>query len=374
MYYHKYEEELMQYTDYRVHKWLLLYVPPILLFVGTFGNLFSFIILRQNMRKLSTYFYLAILAIMDILVLYVGLLRLWAGQLTNVDIRNEANWLCKSIIFLGYVTSDSSVWLIIAVTVERYIAVCYPLKAPSMCNVRRGRFVIAFLILAICCINGHFFWTVQLAYTVHEDIEIVKCEEGPDHVFLVTEVWPWVDAALYSFLPFVLITILNCLIIRRVINARKNREHLQNVEKISKKGDARKRQNGEGNTKLTCMLLTVSFSFLITTLPMNGALIATAFWNMKQHEPHEVASFQLGKTITELLMYVNHTINFFLYCATGKKFRKQIIQLVCRRKNHRRTISERTRQTTLGASRIHNSPKNMCIDNDEFQKPKGTQL
>ena len=37
--------------------------------------------------------------------------------------------------------------------------------------------------------------------------------------------------------------------------------------------------------------------------------------------------FRLCCTISEMLMYVNHSINFFLYCATGKKFREQLRNL-----------------------------------------------
>jgi len=32
--------------------------------------------------------------------------------------------------------------------------------------------------------------------------------------------------------------------------------------------------------------------------------------------------FELARTIAELLMYANHAINFYLYCATGQKFRR----------------------------------------------------
>ena len=34
--------------------------------------------------------------------------------------------------------------------------------------------------------------------------------------------------------------------------------------------------------------------------------------------------YLLSKAVTELLMYANHALNFFLYCATGRKFRQQV--------------------------------------------------
>ena len=78
-----YEAVLMQMPEYRLLKALLLYVPPVLIVLGSLGNIFSFIILRRRaMVKVSSYHYLASLAVADSLVLYIGLLRLWLGQVT----------------------------------------------------------------------------------------------------------------------------------------------------------------------------------------------------------------------------------------------------------------------------------------------------
>lgn len=332
------EVSLPDVDAFQLNKVLLLYVPPVLVTIGTFGNVFSFIILRQSMMKVSAYFYLAILSIMDLLVLYVGLLRLWVGQLTD-DVRDQSTWLCKAIIFLGYATSDLSVWLIIAVTAERYVAVCHPLIASSMCNVHRAKIVVIFLSAVFLLFNFHFFWTVDLSYNSYKGSLMTKCEASHAFTFLVNEVWPWVDASVYSFLPFVIITVLNCCIIRKVLEARRHRDQMRNAD-ISNYGDTHARPSNENGTKLTCMLLTVSFSFLITALPTNISLIVTIFWNTQKHSTREIASFILGSTITELLMYINHSINFFLYCAAGKKFRRQFVQILCRRKKMRGSISD----------------------------------
>nr|KAG5687263.1 hypothetical protein BaRGS_016438 [Batillaria attramentaria] len=42
------ETMYMQFPEYRAHKLLRLYIPPILLLLGTFGNIFSFLILRNK--------------------------------------------------------------------------------------------------------------------------------------------------------------------------------------------------------------------------------------------------------------------------------------------------------------------------------------
>ena len=43
--------------EYRAHRLLQLYIPPLIIILGTFGNVFAFVILRNKaMLKFSTYF------------------------------------------------------------------------------------------------------------------------------------------------------------------------------------------------------------------------------------------------------------------------------------------------------------------------------
>ena len=324
-----------EYPEYmRPNNFLRIYIPPVLLVLGTIGNLLSFVIMAKNMLKVSTYSYLAVLAIMDLLVLYIGLLRMWIGAFA-LDIQHYSNLMCKTVTFLGYVSSVTSVWLIIAVTIERFIAVKFPLRAPRMCNVTRARIVIVTVIIAICLLNSHIFWTVELQPKGH-NVTTYVCEASEQHAVLVSEVWPWVDAAVYSFVPFVIITILNILIVRQVLYARERRTKLQNIELTTNflRPKGSHKRPSESSKKLTCMLLAVSFTFLLTTLPMNLLLIVNVFMNNddsgdQQSMRKRYAHVTLARTVVELLMYVNHSVNFFLYCATGRKFRRQVKDMFC---------------------------------------------
>lgn len=94
------------------------------------------------------------------------------------------------------------------------------------------------------------------------------------------------------------------------------------------RGYEQRRPSHEGSTRLTVMLLTISFAFLLTTLPMNITSITADFWNRYREDMGQVAKFTLARTVTELLMYINHSMNF-LYCATGQKFRHQLVWMIC---------------------------------------------
>jgi amino acid permease len=74
---------------------ILLYIPPVIIILGTFGNLFAFIILKNKaMLKFSTYFFLMVMAVADTLVLYIGLFPLWIGEM-YVNPRDQTDWTCK---------------------------------------------------------------------------------------------------------------------------------------------------------------------------------------------------------------------------------------------------------------------------------------
>ena len=308
---HPYEYELMNITEYWANKHLQVIVPPILIVIGTIGNILSFIILlRKPMIRVSTYVFLAVLALVDTVFLYLGLFRIWLRDLTGIHPLDHNDIACKVLTFFGFVSSDFAVWLIVAVTVERYIAVCHPLKASRMCNTRRALSVIILILLIIMGINIHFLWTVSIKYFDELGENVSRCDGAP--------IWPWIDGVIYSFLPFLVITVLNILIIRQVVVARRTR--------VLMAGQREGPTTPDSGYKITVMLLTISFAFLITTLPSSVCMIIGALMK-HQTDPVDISRYVLAQTITEHLMYVNHSMNFFLYCATGQKFRFELFRL-----------------------------------------------
>jgi len=83
------------------------------------------------------------------------------------------------------------------------------------------------------------------------------------------------------------------------------------------------------------LLLAVSFTFVAATLPRCAALIATEFVSRSLYaddpaldQARVYGSVRLALAATDLLMYANHAVNFFLYCATGQRFRRQLCAVV----------------------------------------------
>ncbi len=333
--------------EYHANKAILVYIPPVILCIGTFGNVLSFVVLtRKRMREKSTYLYLATLAAVDLLVIYVGLLLRWAETVTEFNLKETSEFSCRFLTAFGYTITDCSVWLIIAVTVERFIVARYPLRASAMCTRGRAAKVIVAIFLALLGLNSHFFFTSGLRstnsaspsngtspgnQTVVMETVSMRCTslEGYEQMH---KIWQFVDACLYSFIPFLVLCVLNVLIIKSVIVSQREMSKHNETGLAASKHSLQHR----GNRRMTIMLLTISCTFLVTTTPMNISLIINTYVNSQldsdftTYTPGEhrlIARLILLTGVTKMLMFTNHSINFFLYCATGQAFRKQLVQL-----------------------------------------------
>ena len=97
------------------------------------------------------------------------------------------------------------------------------------------------------------------------------------------------------------------------------RKTLRNNHKVKRKGDG---------GQLAFMLLSVSFAFLILTLPLSVRSVVYALGFFSADSNREHAQTALVVAITSRLMLLNGAINFWLYSIAGKKFRYDLKAVV----------------------------------------------
>jgi hypothetical protein len=116
----------------------------------------------------------------------------------------------------------------------------------------------------------------------------------------------------------------------------------------------------ENEQRLTVMLLLITAVFLICTLPVSVAMFINAdIRTSPKPEPRNdvIALYVLVTTCGRLLMYVHHSINFFLYCATGRKFRRELCFMLGRKN---RIIGDRLEHTnTVALTLLRSSDKSV---------------
>lgn len=221
-------------------KYISLYIYPLLILLGIFGNSLSCIIMFLNVRRngYSANLYLALLAFIDCLFLLGSALPDWISHIdSQYDIKLFSDLFCRFVYWFGNFVTHLSVGLVVSVTVERFIAVQFPLFAHKVHNVKNTHIVLTILITFFFILDSPVFILVkhvqESMYVVstcnndtnitYERRDLLRCNIANEKN---KEKWVFTDFAVYTLIPFLIIITLNSLIIRRLIEAQRFRQHM----------------------------------------------------------------------------------------------------------------------------------------------------
>lgn len=127
-----------------------------------------------------------------------------------MDFRNVFNWMCKFVVFLGYVCSDVFVWIIVMVIVECFFVICKLFYFRFVFILKRFiKFWLFVLIVVFFVVNCYFFFIVELCIVYNVSL----CYLVDLYDFLVYKMWFWIDVVLYLFLFIIIIFVFNVKIV-----------------------------------------------------------------------------------------------------------------------------------------------------------------
>ena len=243
-----------------------LYYTPILVYFGSLGNCLSVIVFfGTKLCQYSSSIYLGALAISDTGFL-VSVFVVWLNMV-EVGLFNKPGF-CQFFIYLTTLCSFMSVWLVVAFTIERFIAVQYPLYRQSMCTVTRAKLTVTVLIILGLILCSPVLWFSAPRLQSNEKGNVTECHlaEGLESWAIVYNV---IDTVFTFAIPFTVIIILNVLIARAIYRHIKIRKSLTNEPRIVKERQsyAQSFRHNFAQTKITKMLLVVSSVFLCFNLP-----------------------------------------------------------------------------------------------------------
>ena len=294
--------------------WLIC--SPIILALGTIGNILAIVVLsRKQMRWKTSSFPLRILALVDLMMLYLGLLRQLVRTSTQVDIRHLSQLGCKLHLVLLYTAKHFSAWILVFLAVERFIVVWFPFRSRTLC--KRRNEVVGLVIIGICllAINSHFFLTYGETLRISNSRNRTKRETCyyKEEFKGFFQIWPLVDALISTYVPFLIMLMCNALVISRILYRRFQRKKVMSVSV---------RREHFGMTSMTCMLLTTTFTFLVLTTPVSLYLMGQISWWKEERKRNN--NFVIFWAIAQQLMYLNNAINFVLYCVSNQQFRREL--------------------------------------------------
>jgi hypothetical protein len=293
----------------------LRYAGTLTVIFGLIGNFLSIIVFsRKALRSRSCSMYFLALSMSDICVLlgYTFENLLFNGY--GIQLLSNA-FMCKSVIFLIYASTDISNYLLTLAAIDRCILVSYRTAQYRFCRKFIAKLLITFVILLFSLINSHFLYGFRV------DANGLCLPRSTDYIhFYVHHYDSYIDIIKTVLIPFLIIFICNIFIILRL----SRKQNL--LSQTSNKRRSRRRQ--EKDRQLTGFLLLTSILFIILSLPseINDVLRT----NLTRQFQIEYACQLWTSTIIFILLHqINHASHFYVYTLTGTIFRKEFQKFIC---------------------------------------------
>jgi len=341
---------------------------PIIFVVGMCGNSLVLVVMtRRQMTGTSTCVHLCIMAVADMVVLTIGLVPEWFEFSFNLKFKELHPVTCKLEKILFYTSSDTSIWVLVIFTLDRLVAIAFPFHKRTICVPSRARLFGGLVFLTAVIKNFHVFWTRGPEYkTVDGNVTVLISNCGkptPGYANFESFVRPWIVFTTVNVIPFVTILLCNVVIIRALFRVRRVATIGALVSQSA---------SDRSMIQMTTMCLSASFCFLICITPSIVLIIGRPYWD-------KTTPYELAKGVSNFFTYINHSVNFFLYCVTGRKFRRQLAWICCswcssddRDSSGESTFAE-THGTFLGRGSVFGIPRKSSVGLLFFGKPSDSR-
>ena len=298
--------------------WTLLFL--VIAFIGTISNSLISIVIVFSKKKASIFMTLLnALAIADNLYLWV-VIFLQNGVYGCTFLPSSVFFRQLGISF-SFWTGITSSWLLVLISLERFIAVFYPLKVRLYCTMKRMYVSVFVLTIIAFVVSIPFFFTCSIKVTNIMHTCSIKLH-GPSYDFIIL----FVLGCFYSFFPFCIVTAVNVSII---IKMRRQRAFLMTLQRQNIR-----QPSFSQNTSLVTMMVAVCLVFAITSFPASVILMTTygcRFFKGEFCISLDGWLFSMSLVLDE----INHSVNFFLYCISGSVFRNAFCNIFrCKGKNN----------------------------------------
>ena len=252
-------------------------------------------------------------------------------------------WVCYIVFLISTGSALCGTYITLAMTLDRLIAVKWPLKSLTWCTLKRTRVTIACAIIFSFLAKLPYGWVTKAA---------PSCVSFQMKRTQLVEAYYWINSSISCYIPFTILLILNLLIVESMHKRGKYFKQQRssdggNIEMTRQASTTSFSSLGESQTKSTTsksehlrvakkartqktlirMLLLVTFSFLPLCSPIYIFYLVYLFVS-PYSSPVAFAKYAVFGRICGKLYQLNFAINFYLYCLGGSKFRKDLRKML----------------------------------------------
>ncbi|XP_078034934.1 pyrokinin-1 receptor isoform X2 [Augochlora pura] len=346
-------------------------IYTVIFFTGLIGNVSTCVVIARNKSMhTATNYYLFSLAVSDLLLLLSGLPQeiyyIWSRF---PYVFGEAFCIIQG--FAAETSANATVLTITAFTVERYVAICYPIISHTMSKLSRAvKFVIAIWVVALClAVPQAIQFGIVYEYSNGSVIlDSARCSVKSvliEHAFQISTM-------LFFVVPMTMITILYILI---GIRLRRSRLLTGNVKRNHLSSGLTHCDSGRGKSaaqrNVIHMLVAVVVAFFICWAPFHAQrLLAVYGAQTNKEEPEDalVIVYTILTYVSGIFYYLSTTVNPVLYNIMSNKFREAFKSMLS---NHCGRKSVPTQTTYSSLSRY---PRSIIKQADDRQNSQSISV
>ena len=336
-----YEQEMNKCALFNIIVSMVL--PCIFSFVGLIGNTLSMLIFWPDRHKLASSVLLLQLAIVDSLVLII-----WTFLCVHWVLRYFTENIPVWVLAISPYTSAHgwptavliqtiACWFIVCITMQRYIAVCYPHKMRLFGSVRVVW--IQLVVLVICCVLFNIPRFLETGTVVLENGE-VSTKAAP---FLRNTSYQLYYRGMgYYFVnfiaPVILLIFFTASLIRhlkksRIRVAAQSHQSTQqstattHVTTLSENSTKQSTKKEKKDNSITLSLVVVDIVFLLCQWinPIRGF---TEYLLPPEQKVCGTA-YSYFESLSGTGIFISSSVNFYIFCLCSKGYRKKVLERLC---------------------------------------------
>ena len=281
-------------------RWIWSVYAILILGFGTLGNILSILVLKRPLLwRMPLTIYLMALAVVDLLVLWIGLVDWWlliTFDFTLVRLNVE---VCHVMGFLLYLFQYLSAAIVTAISVQRFISIVFPVRTKDW-NSRRN-------ILISLAVMGIILIVLSIPV-------IFLCKDTTTP--LLVSIVMWTDFTVRCIVPFLIIPASSAMIIMKLRTIHKSKRRQMSRDSIHVQ---------RPDKKVTIMLMTLCLLHVLCVSPQ-----AALIWVIK--ERHVTTHMVFLNNFAHALLYLNNATNFLVYFFAAPNFRRELQRMFTR--NH----------------------------------------
>lgn len=294
---------------------MVLIFHPIIVIIGTFSNALSIsVFTRRSLWHSNTPYMLTILAISDIIALYIKPLNAWLKLVIGSPLTASSGASCMIYAYLESIAACLPAWLLILITADRIIAVAWPMKVNHICTRKNLNMSMLTLVVIICLIFVPILFQIELHHVIMFNTNETQFTIYSSCYLQSSSIALWVNMIFNTIASNSLILLESVILTILLILLHIKRQSMNVNSNIQVKF-------------MASLLISTCFIYIFLTLP---SLLRHRFFSQPFLRLFDITSIDQYHCVQKLWLEcsiictcINHSIHFFIYCFSGEKFKKE---------------------------------------------------